>query len=1205
MAKEILKSNVVDALTLFVGVGGTGCDIVKRVAAMCREGETDNVNFACLDTNVNDLKEMSNSKINLNPIQTSNTQTVGNYLNYDDDALNNWFPKNAVMYGKTVSEGAGQVRAISRLALNATIKVGNLEPIYRAIDDLYRKTGKAMKQAMRCVIVTTASGGTGSGMLLPLSMLLRNYVHDKYPNSSIFTRVLVLLPETLDSVILSNVEKESQRRNAYATIKEINAFMMKGSGFFEIIDELKRFRDLHIDVDMPGTGGKQSLASLPCDFCFLLDGQNSEDSTLVSLEQYKVQAAQALYEQNIGPMQKKAFSMEDNIIKELSNPGNYGRNRFGGIGASIIRYPYNDVADYIAYDWANDSIGGEKEASKWRKYDDKYQSNYNEAKKNGIPESERPKIEAEYVLALDNESDSFSIDLRNRYLSEAEEKVADYFMKLSEQMQTVLTTTPRLSQLGGQVSHLSKELDYNDDKHKYKAPVYLSRIRSYESAVKMNAKKYAEALAEGIFNNENRTFDEKREYTIEKLLKNSDGPIHPNAMRYLLYKVKTKFDSEIEVVEGRIRDTEKSLLKYSRNAHLPDVFDVDFTKKGVEVNVDQLCDLEAKRENEGFLDKLKEKIANFNDVIDAINRHLKNYYNGVNGLARDIVDLESYRAGKKYVDEYCKAFELFYKTFPDKVSWVKREQEDLVDKLAFRKGDSVRNVCATKSILDELSKRTQSKRAEGTMLDPELNGELFDAIKTNVRYERDMQTLDVAQEDKRVDVFDKILMEYFKQKVRKDCDEIDMNIIKALETELILQTNIDLEKERQELGETEDTSQASVPVEERERYIRNAIAMGERLAAPGIQMMPFEEPRVINVCSYNKSLDAIRNYRIADLITNGEGVDTVSKYELRFFNALYNLTPDKLKKFAAPVLTETGYRVAGLYQRAYTNYSKYIGPDSTKNMMISTHIDKRWDSISVMPELDLNYQRERVIKIHKAMLYALIYNAIVYKTISKMTDNQKKVYVYHDSDDEETEMIVSNGTLCDEFYEILDSLYISSAMVEDIEELKAKKRKKDLVKNSDYNQTDFKKNLDKLKLRGKNIDSHEKTSLFEVPLVYYNSLPNSQRFDAELSALIDAVIDVFREELSIWEKSDDAKFILCDILKNQYDLLIENYVKYPSLHMDIDVKESNVIALIFGKIREVMSGTPEPDDFENIVTQMKAKMRMPLQHAVNEGEIDQ
>ena len=55
MKKEILKDNVVDALTLFVGVGGTGSKIVTRVAELCSPGEVENINFVCLDTNVNDL----------------------------------------------------------------------------------------------------------------------------------------------------------------------------------------------------------------------------------------------------------------------------------------------------------------------------------------------------------------------------------------------------------------------------------------------------------------------------------------------------------------------------------------------------------------------------------------------------------------------------------------------------------------------------------------------------------------------------------------------------------------------------------------------------------------------------------------------------------------------------------------------------------------------------------------------------------------------------------------------------------------------------------------------------------------------------------------------------------------------------------------------------------------------------------------------
>ena len=85
MTKEKVQINQVDAPTLFVGVGGTGCDIVKRVAEMCRPGETENINFVCLDTNVNDLTSIAKSKARIYYVQTSNTQTVGDYLSYDED----------------------------------------------------------------------------------------------------------------------------------------------------------------------------------------------------------------------------------------------------------------------------------------------------------------------------------------------------------------------------------------------------------------------------------------------------------------------------------------------------------------------------------------------------------------------------------------------------------------------------------------------------------------------------------------------------------------------------------------------------------------------------------------------------------------------------------------------------------------------------------------------------------------------------------------------------------------------------------------------------------------------------------------------------------------------------------------------------------------------------------------------------------------
>ena len=400
-SKEIIKENQVPA-TLFVGLGGIGSAVVKRVAEKCRGTETDNVNFVVFDTNVNDLANITKSGKRIYAVQTSNTQSVGDYLDYDEDALRNWFPKNAVLYDKTVSEGAGQVRAISRLAFNSTIKTGKLRPLFSAIDDLFRKDGKEMKQALRIVIVSTAAGGTGSGIVLPMSMFLRDYITGKYPSTAVIIRGLLMLPEILDSVIKTDVERDSLRRNAYATVKELNAFMMKGSGFFDIDGDLRRYSGLHVDVTVTAAEELKSLALLPFDFCFLFDGQNAEDNTLASLEQYQEQAAQALYEQNIGPMQQKAFSVEDNIIKEISNKGNYGRNRFGGIGAGMLRYPYEDVADYIAYQWAIDRIGGEGEAAKWSKYDKAYFVKAREQRKAGIPNSEQDTRAEVYVRTLKN-----------------------------------------------------------------------------------------------------------------------------------------------------------------------------------------------------------------------------------------------------------------------------------------------------------------------------------------------------------------------------------------------------------------------------------------------------------------------------------------------------------------------------------------------------------------------------------------------------------------------------------------------------------------------------------------------------------------------------------------------------------------------------------------------------------------------------------
>lgn len=1177
MAKEILKENILDAQTLFIGVGGTGSRIIKRVHDLCRPGEIENINFVFLDTNVNDLANVTKDGSHVYFVQTSNTQTVGNYLDYDSDALQNWFPKNAVMYDKTVSEGAGQVRAISRLALNSTIKTGKIRPLYDAIDDLFRKSGRAMKQAMRVVIASTASGGTGSGLILPLSMFIRDYVNSKYPNTSLIVRSLILLPETLDSVIDSTVERESQRRNAYATIKEMNAFMMKGSGFFDINPDLKRYSGIHVDVANPGTDELKSLSLLPCDFCFLLDGQNAEDSTLVTTRQYETQAAQALYEQNVGPMQKSAFSVEDNIIKEMSNPNNMGRNRFGGIGAGVIRYPYEEVADYIAYGWALNAIGGEGEASKWRKYDFAYTQKLAEGRKKGLSATELPKKETVYCEKMNTSGDNFSKDLRTKYLKDAGRRLTAYFNALDEEMHQSLNTNAVIRNTKNQAAQLEEEIDYTKDDQRGMAKSNLDALRDYEQAVRVNAKKTAESAAEAIFLNEQKTVNTKQPYMLESIMKNALGEIcHPNAARYMLYMALSEMTDRAKEASDSIGRAMDELEVYSSSAKDKGTFNLKLIKGKEQSNIDELVSVEGEV-NKGRGSKKKSK-----EYYKRLNECFVGYYSAITELGNKLAELEAYRFGVEFIRELNKAFEAFYQTFDEKVASLHRRQDECVDMLHFTKGDSVLNVCSSGELLEELARSTARQGEEGCLLESDLNGRIFDAVKNNAMFEREMQFADVVEEDRRKDIFDDILLEYFKDSVRRDCASIDVNVVEAIAMENRLRGRIKLRERNRSNKKDDGTIVDNVSREENERYIREIIDMGERLGAPGIQRITNEEPREIKLCAYNRSLKEMRNFRIEQLCPKGVGVDTVSRYELHFFTALYNLTPDKLNKFAAPRRSETRKRNAGLYHKAYTTYAKNIGPDSTKNMMISTHIDKRWDSIMFMPELDFEYQSTQVMKIHQALIYGLLYRAIRHENLSSKT-NGKMVYRYENSSERVEELVVSNGTLCDEFYEILDALYIDAATVEDIEEICNRKRARDAVRKTNYENTEFFRALKAFRM---DEDGEDQASLFEIPLKYYNSLPNSLRFESEIVNLVDAVIKTYRDELTIAEKKDEVKFALCGVLNEEFERMVGNVKKHDLLG-GAKLEDNIVIGIIERRIKDIIASTPEPDDYEKMIERMK------------------
>ena len=125
------------APTLFVGLGGTGAKIVSMLEKQNRNS-TQMLGYAIFDTDANELRDIRERGYKGALIQTAENLTVGEYLDVDTEAANRWFPVNRIVNRKTLTEGAGQVRAISRLAFDATVRSGGMDPLHREIEKLYQ-----------------------------------------------------------------------------------------------------------------------------------------------------------------------------------------------------------------------------------------------------------------------------------------------------------------------------------------------------------------------------------------------------------------------------------------------------------------------------------------------------------------------------------------------------------------------------------------------------------------------------------------------------------------------------------------------------------------------------------------------------------------------------------------------------------------------------------------------------------------------------------------------------------------------------------------------------------------------------------------------------------------------------------------------------------------------------------------------------------
>ena len=124
--------------TLILGLGGIGCQIAAEISDKLSDEDRKYVGVVGMDTNVNDLKKLKEHGVK--SIQTSDQRLVKEYLELHPEYIK-WFPINKFTVNRGMVNGAGQIRAISRLAGLATQERGGFQVLDEEIRRILRLKG--------------------------------------------------------------------------------------------------------------------------------------------------------------------------------------------------------------------------------------------------------------------------------------------------------------------------------------------------------------------------------------------------------------------------------------------------------------------------------------------------------------------------------------------------------------------------------------------------------------------------------------------------------------------------------------------------------------------------------------------------------------------------------------------------------------------------------------------------------------------------------------------------------------------------------------------------------------------------------------------------------------------------------------------------------------------------------------------------------
>ena len=801
--------------TLLVGLGGIGCSIANMTASMLDDETKKYVGVVGFDTNAEDLKKVQKIKT----VRTSDENLVKHFLKENPEYIK-WFPVNKFTVNRDMKNGAGQIRAISRLAGLASERAGRFVVLEEEIKRILKHDEDKATGAINVFVVGSITGGTGAGLFLQIPFYIKRFLKNEMAIENVHVRGMFLSADITKNVQPSTINKEAVMVNAYACMKELNAFyltqIMKDEdihleldyyGRTDRAEEVKMMKKDMMEEEMNGDFGfdfddgmditameddadaiASDGANIPYNAFYLIEGTDNKGGVgNSSLDTVKKQVSKMIYTVLFTPIKAEDAGILDNTILQDMEGG--GMNRYSSAGLCSLIYPYEVVREYVTLRWVKDLVKDE-----WLLIDKNYESELDIAYSNqkSDPSVKLPRLDDTYIRL-------FKKEIEGKEGSRLGHLRGDAYIENPDDFNKPISKTSRLlKKIENEVEEIICSDDMNVLKDECKINMKLAMnidsadkeinrvydaLEDYQRKINSTVKEYRAQIANDVFPVKESALQLKKDdpLCMYKLLVD----VHPVAARFMCYDMIRTLDKKIEDLENGIASVD--LMAYE---------DVDFygnEKDGIQDASEAVAFI--KNKNVPILNTAKKPLQL---LVNKFQQMTSNQTTLVENYGKDSLLLSTYKILRERFAIMAEYYEGFFnnieQSIKDNDERIERLEKSYVDKEygelpVYASPDAFRMIYQDFRLKADFTLPEDTKKA------------IFDKIFAIVASIVENKGKEYTEEQKRrrdesiqkqlTDIFDTSIVDSLKSLViSKGKGIVDINIKQAIEKELVMNEGI-------------------------------------------------------------------------------------------------------------------------------------------------------------------------------------------------------------------------------------------------------------------------------------------------------------------------------------------------------------------------------------------------------------------------------